>query len=110
MGPRPAIEGGAYEWCLTLIAPRQDRVCRINGIWFFARCDTTIAARETIERMRRTQALTHAELCALIDDHRIPGTPVYLQRTIDAVQRTDQFKSGTDKALLDTLEWGGIGT
>ena len=110
MGPRPAIEGGVYEWYLTLIAPHQDRVCRIDGVSFFVRCDKTIAARRTIERMRRTQALTLDELTALIDEHRATGSPIYLQRSIDAVERTEQFKSGADEALHEALEWGGIGT
>ena len=109
MGPRPAIEGGVYEWCLTLIWPHQEQVCRINGIWFFVRCDKTIAASRTIERMRRTQALTRGELGALIDEHRAAGSPVYLRRSIDAVERTEQFKSGADEALHEALEWGGIG-
>ena len=110
MGPRPTVEGDVYEWCLTLIAPRDDRVCRIDGISFFVRCDKTIAASRTIERMRRTQGLTRSELSALIDEHRAAGSPVYLQRSIDAVERTEQFKSGADAALHEVLEWGGIGS
>ena len=110
MGPRPTVEGDVYEWCLTLIAPRDDRVCRIDGISFFVRCDKTIAASRTIERMRRTQAVTRSELGALIDEHRAAGSPVYLQRSIDAVERTEQFKSGADEALHEVLEWGGIGS
>ena len=109
MGPRPAVEGGVYEWCLTLITPRQDRVCRIDGVSFFVRCDKTIAASRTIERMHRTQALTRGELTALIDEYRAAGSPVYLQRSIDAVERTERFKSGADETLHEALEWGGIG-
>ena len=109
MGPRPAVEGGVYEWFLTLITPRQDRVCRIDGVSFFVRCDKTVAASRTIERMRRTQALTRSELTALIDEHRVTGSPVYLQRRFDAVERTEQFRSGADEALHEALEWGGIG-
>ena len=108
MGPRPAVEGGVYEWDLTLITPGNERACRINGIWFFAARETTIAARETIERMRHERALTRAQLCALIDEHRVPGSPVYLHRNIDTVQRTERFESGTDKRLVEALEWGGI--
>ena len=92
MGPRPAVDGGVYEWNLTLVAPHQDRVCRIDGVSFFVRCDKTIAASRTIERMRHTQALTLGELTALIDEHRVTGSPVYLQRSIDAVERTEQFQ------------------
>ncbi len=108
MGPRPAVKGGVYEWGLTLMNPYKDRVCRISGIWFFATRETTIAARETIEHMRHERALTRAQLCALIDEHRVPGSPVYLHRRIDTVQRTEQFESGTDEKLIETLEWGGI--
>lgn len=52
MGPRPHVDGDVCEWDLTLIAPRRDRECRIDGIWFLASVRRTLEARDLIERMR----------------------------------------------------------
>lgn len=108
MGPRPQVDGGVYEWTLTAIEPGDERSCRISGIWFWVSCRRTLEARDTVEGASRMKALTRTELCALIEDHRVPESAVHVQRRIDGVRRTDRFAGAADEGFLATLEWGGI--
>ena len=107
--PVPAVEGGVYEWGLTLIAPRADRECRINGIWFVASARATLEASAVIEQTRNEQELTAEELQVLIERHRTPESSVHVTRTIGTVRRDDVFESAYAAGFVETLEWGGIG-
>ena len=108
MGPRPQVEGGVYEWGLTAIGTDRERACRITGIWFWVSREKTLQAHKTINAMSKTKALTRAELCALIDDHRVPGSRIHLQRRIANVERTDDFAGAADEGFLEALGWDGI--
>ena len=104
----PRVAGQVHEWGLTLIEPHHGRACRIDGIWFEVSHRTTVNARETVERMNKTQALTRAELCALIEEHRVPGGTVTLDYTVDTVKRTERFTIANAYGFLKTLDWGGV--
>ena len=108
--PVPAVEGGVYEWGLTLIAPVANRECRINGIWFVASADATLGASGVIEQMRNEQELGAEELQMLIERYRTPQSSVHLTRTIGTVKRNDVFESAYCKEFVETLKWGGIGS
>ena len=101
--------GDLYEWGLTLIKPHKGLTCRIDGIWFLATALKTLEAKTTIEALSHQQALSNDDLITLIEDHRLPGSPLHLTRTMDHVRRYDSFLFARAPEFMRALHWGGLG-
>ena len=110
IAPIPAIDGGVYEWGLTLISPRDDRECRIDGIWFLASAHLTLHRSVLIEQMRTEQELKATDLQVLIERNRAPESNLHVIRKIGTVKRHDIAGSAYAAEFVETLEWGGIGS